>query len=128
MSETKPAKQVRTYQPTYQLNARRRFDAEKIQKVLKRIVDEELAEIEYSEKVIPELTLNLCENIRNTVKEENYDRCRIIVIVSIGQRRQQGVHVFHTFLWDHERDAFASYNYENPHLFANIVVYGVYFD
>lgn len=74
MTELPPAKQVRIYQPTYQLNARKRFDVEKIEKVIKRIVDDELEEIEYSEKVVPELCLTLSETIRNAVKEENYDR------------------------------------------------------
>lgn len=55
-------------------------------------------------------------------------RYRILVLVTIGQRRQQSVHMFHSFLWDHERDAFASYNYENCHLYANVVVYGIYLD
>ncbi|CAD0203251.1 unnamed protein product [Chrysodeixis includens] len=68
------AKQVRTYQPTYRLNPKKRFDAEKIEKVLKRLVDAELLEIEYSEKIVPDLCLNLSEILRNAVKEENYDR------------------------------------------------------
>ncbi|XP_031765892.2 dynein light chain Tctex-type 5-A-like isoform X2 [Galleria mellonella] len=133
MSESKPTaapppKQVRTYQPTYQLNPKKRFDAEQIQKILQRVVSYELNEVEYSEKQIPELCLSLAETLRNAIKEENYNRYRIIVMVSIGQRRQQSVHIFHSFLWDHERDAFATFNYENCHLFANVVVYGVYLD
>ncbi|CAK1550677.1 unnamed protein product [Leptosia nina] len=128
MSISKPNKQVRTYQPTYQLKPRKPFCIEVVEKILKRIVDSELDEIEYSEKAVPDLCSSLAENIRGAVKEENYDRYRIIVLVSIGQRRQQSVHVFHTFLWDHERDGFASYNYENCHLYANVVVYGVYLD
>ncbi|XP_026763485.2 dynein light chain Tctex-type 5-A-like isoform X1 [Galleria mellonella] len=121
-------KLVRTYQPTYQLNPKKRFDAEQIQKILQRVVSYELNEVEYSEKQIPELCLSLAETLRNAIKEENYNRYRIIVMVSIGQRRQQSVHIFHSFLWDHERDAFATFNYENCHLFANVVVYGVYLD
>ncbi|CAH1640202.1 unnamed protein product [Spodoptera littoralis] len=121
-------KPVRIYQPTYRLDPKKRFDAEKIEKILKRVVDGELIEIEYIEKVVPDLCMNLADMIRNAVKEENYDRYRIIVSVCIGQKRQQSVQIFHTFLWDHERDAFASYNYENPHIFANVVVYGVYLD
>ncbi|XP_052755796.1 dynein light chain Tctex-type 5-A-like isoform X3 [Galleria mellonella] len=121
-------KEVRTYQPTYQLNPKKRFDAEQIQKILQRVVSYELNEVEYSEKQIPELCLSLAETLRNAIKEENYNRYRIIVMVSIGQRRQQSVHIFHSFLWDHERDAFATFNYENCHLFANVVVYGVYLD
>lgn len=55
-------------------------------------------------------------------------RYRILVAVSIGQKRNQGVHMFHSFLWDHERDAYASHNFENPHLFASVAVYGIYLD
>ncbi|KAM3963328.1 dynein light chain Tctex-type 5-A [Aphomia sociella] len=129
MSESKaPPKQVRTYQPTYQLNPKKRFDADQVQKILERVVSYELGEVEYSEKQVPDLCLSLAETLRNAVKEENYNRYRIIVMVTIGQRRQQSVHMFHSFLWDHERDAFAAFNFENCHLFANVVVYGIYLD
>ncbi|XP_072942766.1 dynein light chain Tctex-type 5-like [Epargyreus clarus] len=121
-------KMVRTYQPTFQLNPRKRFNVEDVEKILKRLVDSELQEVEYSEKLIPDLCLSLTENIRTAIKEENYDRYRIIVAVTIGQRRQQSVHMFHSFLWDHERDGFASHNFENCHIYANVVVYGVYLD
>ncbi|XP_021208411.3 tctex1 domain-containing protein 1-A [Bombyx mandarina] len=121
-------KQVRIYQPTYQLNPRKRFNVEKVEKMLNTILDSELAEVEYSEKLIPELCMNLADSIRISVKEENYDRYRIIVSVSIGQRRQQSVHVFHSFLWDPERDGFAAATYENCHLYAYVVVYAVYLD
>ncbi|XP_061384096.1 dynein light chain Tctex-type 5-like [Danaus plexippus] len=121
-------KLVRIYQPTYQLNPRKRFNSENVEKILRRIVNSELEEVEYSEKIIPDLCITLADNIKAAIKEDNYDRYRIIVAVSIGQRRQQSVNVFHSFLWDHERDAFAAHNFENCHIFANVVVYGVYFD
>ncbi|KAJ2948572.1 hypothetical protein O0L34_g7825 [Tuta absoluta] len=124
----KLAKPVRIYQPTYQLWPKKPFDVAKVEKILKQMVDSELEEVEYSDKTAPELCVSLAENIRNTVKEENYDRYRIIVAVNIGQKRQQGVHMFHSFLWDPERDSFASHAYENCHLFAIVVVYGIYLD
>lgn len=75
MSTSKPTlKQVRIYQPTYQLNPRKRFSAEVVEKVLKRVVTSELEEVEYSEKQVPDLCLTLAENIRAAIKEENYDR------------------------------------------------------
>ncbi|XP_013187539.1 dynein light chain Tctex-type 5 isoform X2 [Amyelois transitella] len=133
MSESKPilplpAKQLRTYQPTYQLNPKKRFKEDDVKKILKRVVDPELEEVEYSEKEVPEVILNLAEIVRNAIKDENYNRYRILVTVTIGQRRQQSVQMFHSFLWDHERDGFATHNYENPHIFANVTVYAVYLD
>lgn len=75
MSETKPStKQVRTYQPTYQLNSKKPFNEENVKKLLQQLVDAELAETEYSEKIIPELTLNLARTVRDAIKEENFNR------------------------------------------------------
>ncbi|XP_068620600.1 dynein light chain Tctex-type 5-A-like [Battus philenor] len=129
MSEkTALPKQVRIYQPTYQCNPRKRFNEEIVKKILKQHMEAELQEVEYNDKTIPELCLSLAENIRDAIKEENYDRYRIIPVVTIGQKRQQSVHMFHSFLWDHQRDAFASFNYENCHIYANVVVYGIYLD
>lgn len=47
---------------------------ENVEKILKRIVDCELEEAEYSEKLVPELCTTLAEMIRSAVKEEKYDR------------------------------------------------------
>ncbi|XP_047997458.1 dynein light chain Tctex-type 5-like [Leguminivora glycinivorella] len=124
-SLTKP---VRVYQPTYQLNPRKRFNVEKVQKILAQLLDPELEEVEYSEKVVPELCVTLAESIRNAVKEENYDRYRIIVNVTISQRRQQSLVASHSFLWDSDRDNFAAREFHNPHIHAFAVVYAVYFD
>ncbi|XP_037962265.2 dynein light chain Tctex-type protein 2 [Plutella xylostella] len=130
-SRPKAAITLRTYQPTYRLEPKKKFDRDVVQRIVERILAEELHEVEYTEKaekLIPDLCLTLADTIRTAVKEENYDRYRIIVAVTIGQRRQQGVQIFHSFLWDHERDSLASSNFENPHIFANAVVYGVYLD
>ncbi|XP_013137547.1 PREDICTED: tctex1 domain-containing protein 2-like [Papilio polytes] len=121
-------KLIRIYQPTYQLESRKSFNPEDVKKILQQHIDSELQEVEYNEKVIPDLCTSLAENIRTIIKEQAYDRYRIIVSVSIGQKRQQSVHVFHSFLWDHQRDGFVAHNFENCHIFANIVVYGIYLD
>lgn len=67
-------KQVRIYLPTYQLNPKVRFNIEKVGKILRNIVDSELEEIQYNDKAVPELCLNLAESIRLAIKEQNYDR------------------------------------------------------
>ncbi|XP_037295276.1 uncharacterized protein LOC115447577 isoform X3 [Manduca sexta] len=82
-SSFKPKNLVRIYQPTYQLNPRKHFNVEVVEKLLRRIVDCELAEVEYSEKVVPELCLSLAETIRNAVKEENYDSRGISCVLSL---------------------------------------------
>ncbi|GBP62540.1 Tctex1 domain-containing protein 1 [Eumeta japonica] len=129
VEETQPPKnRVWTHQPTYRLNSKKPFSVETVEKILRQVIDNELAEVEYNEKAIPELCTTLAGIIRDAIKEENYDRYRIIVAVSIGQLRQQSAHVYHAFLWDHERDDFAHHNFHNCHIYANAVVYAVYLD
>lgn len=69
-----PPKQIRTYQPTFQLNPRKRFNVENVEKLLKKIVDPELQEVEYNDKVVSELCISLAGTIRDAIKEEKYDR------------------------------------------------------
>lgn len=73
-----PTKQVRVYQPTYRLNPQRYFSTEKVERILQSLLPAELEEVEYSDKIIPELCLSLAETVRNAVKEENYDRYLIM--------------------------------------------------
>lgn len=69
-----PTKQVRVYQPTYRLNPQRYFSIEKVEKILQTLLPVELEQVEYNDKVIPDVCLSLADSIRNAVKEENYDR------------------------------------------------------
>lgn len=73
-TKTSIPKQTRTYQPTYRLNPKVPFRADKVENILERIVPAELQDVEYSDKVVPELCLTLAESIKTAVKEENFDR------------------------------------------------------
>lgn len=68
------SKQTRTHQPTYRLNPKVRFSAEKIERLLKRLVPAELEEVEYSDKCIPEICVSLSELVKQAVREYQYDR------------------------------------------------------
>lgn len=81
---TPKPKQVRIYLPTYQLNPKKRFSTEEVEKILKNIVESELEEVQYNDKAIPELCLNLAESIRLAIKEQNYNR----YVKSIRRQRE----------------------------------------
>lgn len=66
--------QTRIYQPTYRLNPKVKFNVEKVDKMLKGLVTSELEEVEYSDKVIPEICLTLADMIKHAIKNLNYDR------------------------------------------------------
>lgn len=83
MSENKSvSKQIRIYQPTYQLESRKSFNPEDVKKILQQHIDSELQEVEYNEKVIPDLCTSLAENIRTIIKEQAYDRYDFVLVVT----------------------------------------------
>ena len=57
-----------------------------------------------------------------------YERYKIIVQVTIGELRDQGVRVASRSLWDTNTDNYASASFQNQSLWCSCMVFGVYTD
>ena len=55
-------------------------------------------------------------------------RYKLVSIVNIGEKKDQGVRIGSRCVWDATRDNFAMVNFENPHLFATAAIYAVYYE
>ena len=55
-------------------------------------------------------------------------RYKILSIITIGQKKEQGVRVGSRFLWDADRDSFCAVDWSNKELFAVGTVYAVYYE
>jgi hypothetical protein len=55
-------------------------------------------------------------------------RYKLISIVTIGEKKDQGVRVGSRCVWDKDRDNFASAMFENTHIYAVGMVYAVYYE
>lgn len=71
--------------------------------------------------------------VGNGIKSEMHlrlqvPRYKIIIQVTIGQLKDQGVSVASRCLWDVHLDNYASANFTNTTLWANVMVFGVYTD
>lgn len=66
--------------------------------------------------------------VKARVKDLMIPRYKIIVIISIGQIRDQNMRMGSRCLWDETHDNFSSHTFKNSSLFATATVYGVYFE
>ncbi|KAF5271296.1 hypothetical protein FQR65_LT05311 [Abscondita terminalis] len=66
--------------------------------------------------------------IRDRVKAEEYDRYKLVVIVTIGEKKFQDMCYVVRYLWDIERDKCALCVQENMHVFAAALCFGVYYE
>jgi hypothetical protein len=57
-----------------------------------------------------------------------YNRYKLVVQATIGEKKGQGVRNCSRCLWDTENDNFASESFQSMHLFATVTVFGLYFE
>ncbi|XP_015226878.1 PREDICTED: tctex1 domain-containing protein 1-B-like [Cyprinodon variegatus] len=114
--------------PTHPLGPSKPFPVTDVLKILKEEIDNKLQGEKYEAQRSRELTLTLCEVIKNRVKQLQIPRYRIVVKVHIGQIIGQGIQTRSGFLWDPSTDTFASHSFKNDSLFCCATVFAVYFE
>ncbi|XP_065088082.1 dynein light chain Tctex-type 5-like [Ochlerotatus camptorhynchus] len=117
------------FQPSYRLQSTNPFNREACEVILREALDKALQGVEYSSYFAPSLCQQICEDVKAKVKELNFDRYKIVVTVTMGERYMQGLKSIAQFLWDPEKDSYVSCIYDSsPSLFAVATIYAIYFD
>ncbi len=75
----------------------------------------------------------LSKDISNKIKDNckttlALPRYKLIVQVSIGQMKDQGVRVTSRCLWETSTDNYAAATFQNQHIWASAIVFGLYTD
>lgn len=79
----------------------------------------------------PTLSLSLfpaADDIREQVKALGFDRHKLVVHVTIGERRRQALSSCSRCQWDTAADGFASESLQTETLFCTAQVYALYFE
>lgn len=127
--------------PTYILapSEDEKFYPSKVYKVVYETLSKEFDDSKVDEKWIDDwadfgddfedLTKDLADKVKRAVKEKlNVPRYKIIVQVTIGQRKDQGVRITSRCLWDTSTDNYTAVNYQNEHVWVSALVFGLYTD
>ncbi len=122
-------KKPRTYyENTYKLEPNRKFEAGKVKAIIEKTLEEQLGEEKYDPKASRQMTLTLAEIIKGSVKDLNYERYKIVCMVTIGQLKEQGLRAGSRCCWDAKWDTYATGSFKNKSLFAIATVWGVYYE
>ena len=121
---------IQKYNPTFRTEPKedQKFDPNAVKAVVDAIFDEQIVKksIQWDEEECRELSLDLCDEIKERVKALNFPRYKIIVQVSVGENKRQGVLVTSRCLWNTSTDNYASVSFKNDHIWANAIVFGCY--
>lgn len=117
-----------TYENTYQLEPKEKFQASKVREIIEDVLKSTLKDDAYDPKACRQSVKTLCEIIKGRVKELKYERYKIVVTVSIGQLKDQGFRMGSRCCWDAKMDTYATASFRNKSLFAVGTVWGVYYE
>ena len=90
-----------------------RFSPAPVKRVIDAVLQERLTGKEYDEADAKEWSIEISEDVKARVKELAYKRYKIIVQVTIGELRDQGVRVASRCLWATPTDNYASSSFQN---------------
>uniref|UniRef100_A0A7S0CLV0 Dynein light chain n=1 Tax=Proboscia inermis TaxID=420281 RepID=A0A7S0CLV0_9STRA len=81
---------------------------------------------EYSED-FESLSIDIADKIKEECKQKlEVERYKLMVQVTFGQMKNQGVRITSRCLWDTTTDNYATASYKNEHIWASAVVFGLY--
>lgn len=113
---------------TFKMAPDRKFPERNIRTMLKDVLTEHLAEVNYEANACRQLSKTISDVVKNRVKELSVQRYKIICVVHIGQLSNQAMRIGSRCLWDTNYDTYTSYEFKNGSLFAVATVFGIYFE
>ncbi|XP_026329945.1 tctex1 domain-containing protein 1-like [Hyposmocoma kahamanoa] len=119
---------ILAYFPTYQLNPCAKFNTFYVTKMAQLLLEENFTGHKYNSVDTPNLALRTAYELMKRVKTMNFNRYRIISIVTIGQKRSQSYNNAITLLWDDERDDYVDVHKELSTCFIQATIFGIYLD
>ena len=111
-----------------QADEKRTFQAMKVEYIIKDILNNRLKNVQYDPDMCNGITKQLCKDIREKTKQFQYNKCRLITQVLVGQDSDQSIQIASRCLWNTSTDNFAAATFRNSSVYAVAVVYGVNMD
>lgn len=94
--------------------------------IIRDVLQSKLDKATYSMETTQLLTKQVADDIKDRLKELSLPRYKIVVQVSIGEQKGQGVRMGTRCFWDGDTDSYASETFSNESLFCVATAYGIY--
>lgn len=105
-----------------------KFQRHKVQAILKTVLKERMEKQQYDPVKAAQISKHIAEDLREKVKALGYDRYKLVIQVTLGQKKGQAMRIVSRCLWNTSTDSFASEYFENESLYCVCQVFGLYFE
>ncbi|KAK9840923.1 hypothetical protein WJX81_000680 [Elliptochloris bilobata] len=104
------------------------FKRRKVQDVIRQALQERMEGGRYDPVKGAQQAKQLADDVRERVKALGFERHKLVVMVTLGQKQGQGQRVVSRCLWDMHTDGWASEVIESETVFCTCQVYALYFE
>jgi len=118
----------RVYVPLHFTSQGYKFMRGPVQKVLSDTIKERLDGTQYDPLKSAQIAKELADTVKERVKNLGYQRYKLVVQVTVGEKTGQALRLASRCLWDTATDNFASDFYENSSVFCVGMVFGLYYE
>jgi tctex1 domain-containing protein 2 len=105
-----------------------RFQRHRVQALLRAVLRERIHGTAYDPVKATQTAKHLAEDLREKVKALGYERYKLVIQVTLGQKKGQAQRIVSRCLWDAANDGGASEFYENDTLYCVCQVFGLYYE
>ncbi|XP_078504956.1 dynein light chain Tctex-type protein 2 isoform X2 [Lissotriton helveticus] len=116
------------YANTYRMESYKKFQVHLVQARAEQILKDRVTKFNYDPEIYSPMSVSLASEILAAVKEMGFDRYKYIVRVLIVENKGQGLNMSSRWLWNVEKDNWASAVLKTPSLISLAVIFAVYFD
>eukprot|EP00249_Psilotum_nudum_P004137 c17673_g1_i1 orf=247-606(-) len=103
-----------------------RFLPGKAKVIIQTVLKERLTGIVYDGEAAAGWAREICDTIKGRLKEMEYERYKIVVQATIGERRGQSFQMACRCFWDPKTDDYAEETFLSDNVFAVAVAFAVY--
>ena len=116
------------YENTYRMepDGDNRVDVDRLRRLASGIVERAIHGYKYDPNQAKPFSLALADHLRNQIKRLPYQRYKLVVQVSIGQKNGQGLYVASRCVWDIRWDRHMTIARETKDAFITVTLFLVY--
>lgn len=113
-------------EPTYKMEPEKRFSRVEVENVVRKVIDSKMKGFNYHPKICSNICKVLSDEIKDEIKKLKYDRYKLVVVVYIGEKKDQCALVASRCAWDSHLDDYVTYSIATGFFFCTACVYMVY--
>jgi len=116
------------YENTYRMEPDddHKIDLIRIRRIATSVIDAAIAGYKYDANHAKQFTVSLAERIRNQIKQLPFSRYKIVIEVSIGQKKGQDLRITSRCLWDLKWDRHITVTKETSDAYVTVTIFYIY--